>query len=61
MPDYMIMTDEPGRTIDVSNNQMAFYRGCYGFTSFINEKILSSLGFPGDEPVDFENGKKIWP
>ena len=23
MPDYMIMTDEPGRTIDVSNNQMA--------------------------------------
>jgi uncharacterized NAD-dependent epimerase/dehydratase family protein len=22
MPDYMIMTDEPGRTIDVSNNQM---------------------------------------
>ena len=23
MPDYMVMTDEPGRTIDVSNNQMA--------------------------------------
>jgi len=23
MPDYMIMTDEPGRTIDVSNNPMA--------------------------------------
>ena len=23
MPDYMIMTDEPGRTLDVSNNQMA--------------------------------------
>jgi uncharacterized NAD-dependent epimerase/dehydratase family protein len=26
MPDYMIMTDEPGRTIDVSNNQMASIR-----------------------------------
>ena len=23
MPDYLVMTDEPGRTIDVSNNQMA--------------------------------------
>jgi uncharacterized NAD-dependent epimerase/dehydratase family protein len=23
MPDYMVMTDEPGRAIDVSNNQMA--------------------------------------